>query len=51
MAESESVTTTVTTNDRGDVRIPSEVRRALDIDGEEAILEIDVKYIGPYNND
>lgn len=43
-----SITTTVTTNERGDVRIPAEVRRGLGFDGEEALLEIEVEYVGPY---
>lgn len=38
----ETITTTVQTNKRGDVRIPAEVRRALDFDGEQAILEVTV---------
>ena len=38
----ETITTTVQTNKRGDVRIPAEVRRALDFDGDQAILEITV---------
>jgi bifunctional DNA-binding transcriptional regulator/antitoxin component of YhaV-PrlF toxin-antitoxin module len=42
MSESETITTTVQTNKRGDVRIPAEVRRALDFDGQEAILEVTV---------
>lgn len=37
-----SITTTVQTNKRGDVRIPAEVRKALDFDGEKAILEISI---------
>lgn len=42
MNENETITTTVQTNKRGDVRIPAEVRRALDFNGQEAILEITV---------
>ena len=42
MSETETITTTVQTNKRGDVRIPAEVRRALDFDGQEAILEITI---------
>lgn len=38
----ETITTTVQTNNRGDVRIPAEVRRALDFDGKQAILEVTV---------
>jgi bifunctional DNA-binding transcriptional regulator/antitoxin component of YhaV-PrlF toxin-antitoxin module len=51
MSKQDGITTTVTTNERGDVRIPAEVRRALGFDGEEAILEIEVKYKGSYSND
>ena len=39
----ESITTTVQTNKRGDVRIPAEVRKALDFDGKEAILQIEIE--------
>lgn len=39
----ESITTTVQTNKRGDVRIPAEVRKALDFDNKKAILQIDVE--------
>lgn len=39
----EKITTTVQTNKRGDVRIPAEVRKALDFDGEEAILQIEIE--------
>jgi bifunctional DNA-binding transcriptional regulator/antitoxin component of YhaV-PrlF toxin-antitoxin module len=41
-AEEDSITTTVQTNKRGDVRIPAEVRKALGFDGKEAILQIDI---------
>jgi bifunctional DNA-binding transcriptional regulator/antitoxin component of YhaV-PrlF toxin-antitoxin module len=37
-----TITTTVQTNRRGDVRIPAEVRKALEFDGEKGILEITV---------
>lgn len=40
---SESITTTVQTNKRGDVRIPAEVRKALDFDNKKAILQIDIE--------
>ena len=40
--DNETITTTVQTNSRGDVRIPAEVRRALGFYDEEAILEITV---------
>ena len=40
--EDDTITTTVQTNDRGDVRIPAEVRRALGFNGQEAILEITI---------
>jgi bifunctional DNA-binding transcriptional regulator/antitoxin component of YhaV-PrlF toxin-antitoxin module len=42
MAEHDSITTTVQTNKRGDVRIPAEVRQALNFDGKKAILEVDI---------
>lgn len=42
MSEDETITTTVQTNQRGDVRIPAEVRRALDFDGDRAVLQITV---------
>lgn len=41
-SQDETVTTTVTANKRGDVRIPAEVRRALEFKDKEAILEITV---------
>lgn len=41
-AKEDSITTTVETNKRGDVRIPAEVRKALGFDGEKAILEVDI---------
>ena len=52
-AEEDSITTTVQTNNRGDVRIPAEVRKALGFDGEKAILQIDItlKKIEQDNND
>ena len=40
--DDETITTTVQTNNRGDVRIPAEVRRALGFYDEQAILEITV---------
>lgn len=39
----ESITTTVQTNERGDVRIPAEVRKALGFNGQKAILEVDIE--------
>jgi bifunctional DNA-binding transcriptional regulator/antitoxin component of YhaV-PrlF toxin-antitoxin module len=39
----ESITTTVQTNKRGDVRIPAEVRKALGFDGREAILQVEIE--------
>lgn len=40
---SETITTTVQTNSRGDVRVPAEVRKALGFDGEEAILQVEIQ--------
>jgi len=39
----ETITTTVQTNNRGDVRVPAEVRKALGFDGEEAVLQIEIE--------
>jgi len=39
----DTITTTVQTNSRGDVRVPAEVRKALDFDGEEAVLQLEIE--------
>jgi len=39
----DTITTTVQTNSRGDVRVPAEVRKALGFDGEEAVLEVEIQ--------
>jgi bifunctional DNA-binding transcriptional regulator/antitoxin component of YhaV-PrlF toxin-antitoxin module len=39
----DTITTTVQTNNRGDVRIPAEVRKALGFDGQEAVLEVEIQ--------
>lgn len=42
-SSNKSITTTVQTNKRGDVRIPAEVRKVLDFDNKKAILQIDIE--------
>jgi len=39
----DTITTTVQTNSRGDVRVPAEVRKALDFDGKEAVLQLEIE--------
>jgi len=48
---SDSITTTVQTNERGDVRIPAEVRKALGFDNEKAILEVEIELRKIVNDD
>jgi bifunctional DNA-binding transcriptional regulator/antitoxin component of YhaV-PrlF toxin-antitoxin module len=50
-SRSNSITTTVQTNKRGDVRIPAEVRKALGFDNEKAILEVEIELRKIVDND
>lgn len=47
----DTITTTVQTNSRGDVRVPAEVRKALGFDGEEAVLEVEIQLKAVMNKD